>query len=166
MLVLLAILWMDRRRSKRLEDLPLGLDVDLDPLGTFAAAMQLRASGGRSWQDRAGQVFLDEEALRVEIDLRAPELHIQRRGSPELTGHGLDLLLSVQGATPAQRASLEASEGEVLRLFHAEGAQISGGVLRWRRSMGDVHSFESELPSVPEVQEQIVALKALTEALV
>lgn len=164
MLLILAALFMDQRRSSASQELPLNREVDLDPLGTFAAAMQLRPIGGRSWGD--DQVFLNEDALRLEIDLGAPGLHIHRRESPELTGHGLDLLLQVRGADPDLRARLEQREGQVLELMHAHGAEVCGGVLQWQQPLGNIHSFKPFLPEVPQMQLRLEALKSLAAFLV
>ena len=163
MLLILAAMLMNRSRHSAPEDLPLNREVDLDPLSTFAAAMQLGVMGGRTWGD--GQVFLNEDALRLELDLGTPELHICRRESPELTGHGLDLLLHVRGAHPEQRRRLEDREAQVLELVHAHGAEVCQGVLRWQQPLGDVHSFNPVLPSVPEMPARLEALKSLATAL-
>lgn len=143
----------------------LNIDIDLDPLATFAAAMGLRANGGRTWRDGDKQVFLDEDVLRLQIDLGHPRLSVRRRPSPHLTGSPLDLLLDVVGDDADLRGRLEEHSERLLCLLHAQGAVISEGVLRWRISLGDVHSFAPELPDVAKTQDMLTELKLLARGL-
>ncbi len=165
MLLLLLAMLQDRRASERSPELPLDLDIDLDPLASFAERLALRPSGPRAWRGPHKQVFLDEERLRFRMALPGSALRVHRRSSPMLTGKGLDLLLEVQEDTQAEREVLEFYEALTLQLCHGEDVEIVDGELRWETPLGDVHSFSPSLPEPPKVAAQLARLRLLGKAL-
>lgn len=165
MLLLLMAILQNERASKKGAELPLDLDIDLDPLASFAQRLGLHPTGPRSWRGAHKQVFLDEERLRFRMALPGSTLSVHRRNSPMLTGKGLDLLLEVQGDTGPEREVLEFYEALTLQLCHGEDVEFVDGELRWETPLGDVHSFSPSLPEHPKVAAQFARLRLLGKAL-